>query len=412
MAKKGWQNFQLPLAEIRHWHPIVRYVLAAIFARAAIGGSAVAIVLLAREQGASGNVVGLLTACLTVPHIFGPVYGRWLDKGKDPRRLLSLTALGYGLFFQFAILGFDSLVLPIIVPTLLVCGVCSAFLMGGLSTQLVFLSAAETKPRRRAQSWDIISYGIGGTLGPMLIAFLTAAQVPLSVAIAVVMALPAVAGSLILCFPPKPQNIHQGKPLFGHRQILQTFAQTAELRQTLLMSSAAAFSLAVLPILAVYLTEYWQLNQRNSAQLITLYGLGNLSGAVAMIFRPAAAEALTFLKNTAIALILALLFIAFSQTFSTAMLAYWLCGVANAAFFAATLAARTEYAPKQGLAQVYMWVAAAKITATSIGALVAGYLIDATLNLPLILAIGLLAMAFLCCFAWIGGNKKPCKNRA
>jgi MFS family permease len=47
-------------------------------------------------------------------------------------------------------------------------------------------------------------------------------------------------------------------------------------------------------------------------------------------------------------------------------------GLVNGPFFAATLAARTEYAPAGGRAQVFVTMAAAKVAASAAGAAIAG----------------------------------------
>ncbi|WP_371666872.1 hypothetical protein OG985_04240 [Streptomyces sp. NBC_00289] len=66
----------------------------------------------------------------------------------------------------------------------------------------------------------------------------------------------------------------------------------------------------------------------------------------------------------------------------------------NALFFAATLAARTEYAPAEVRAQVFIWVAALKITSGSAGTALAGSLTGFDVRLPLLLgAAGISAAA-------------------
>lgn len=64
-------------------------------------------------------------------------------------------------------------------------------------------------------------------------------------------------------------------------------------------------------------------------------------------------------------------------------------GIANAMFFAATLAARSEYAPVEARSQVFIWVGALKIAAGSAGTAAAGAAITQTVWAPLLLAIAL-----------------------
>lgn len=379
--------------------PLATYVLAATLARTATGGSAVAIILLAREYGANGKVAGLLAACLTAPHLLGPVFGRWLDKVPKPRILLCATAFVYAAFFQFTLLGFDWHRAWIIAFSLLMCGTCSSFLMGGLSTQLMSLVGPDLATRRRAQSWDTITYGIGTTLGPALIALLTT-QYSTQTAVSSVMLLPIVAGFFVLCFPALNDKSDQHfLAIPGVRQVAGMFAKSGALKRTIIMTSGAAFSVAALPVLATYLGENWRSSNESGAYLVTLYGIGCLCGALGLMLRPLAGDALLLLKKIGLLLLATLILVTLSQSFTAGLFSYWLCGVINTVFFAATLAARSEYAPKNGAAQIYMWVAAAKIGAASLGALVAGYWVDDSVKLPLIVSSTVLALLLIMCFA-------------
>lgn len=57
-----------------------------------------------------------------------------------------------------------------------------------------------------------------------------------------------------------------------------------------------------------------------------------------------------------------------------AIVVFTVAGMANSLFFAATLAARSEYAPRESRGQVFIWVGALKIAAGSAGTAAAGRL--------------------------------------
>ena len=59
--------------------------------------------------------------------------------------------------------------------------------------------------------------------------------------------------------------------------------------------------------------------------------------------------------------------IVLAPTLTTSLVAFCLAGVGNAMSFAATLAARSEYAPAESRGQVFIWVGALKIAAGSAG---------------------------------------------
>jgi MFS family permease len=385
----------IPLNELSR---LTRYILAATLARIGTGGSIVAIILLARAFGAEGKMAGALAACMTAPHAFGPIYGRWLDESQDPRLIIAGASFLFAGFFQLAILGFEWNLSWLTVSALLICGTCSSFLMGGLSTQLVHLVDKDVATRRRAQSWDTITYGVGLTMGPMLIAFFTT-MYSTQLSISILMCLPFMAGLIILLLPkPSLHPTQEEEVIPGFRKVIEIIRHSGPLKRTLTMTSAASFSVAALPVLAIYFSEDWQNNQESGAYLVTLYGIGCLFGAVLLMLKPLKADALTLLRNVGAVLLLSLILLSVSQSFSAGLATYWLCGVVNSIFFAVTLAARSEYAPQQGAAQIYMWVAAAKISAASLGAFVAGFLVDQSITLPLIVSSAVLAITLILCF--------------
>lgn len=378
---------------------LIHYLLAAIPARIVTGGAAVATILLARSSNMDGTTAGLMAACLTAPHVLGPLYGRWLDNTSDPRFIIAGACFLFAVSFQLAIVGFEAQTLLPTMLALLVCGMCSSFMMGGLSTQVVKLVGSELTEKRKAQSWDTFTYGLGLTLGPMLTALLTDVySVPLSVRI--LMSSAVVAGLLTFFIPLK---MHKKADDAQHpaslSQVVDILRQSGALKRTLLMTSSAAFSIAALPVLSVYLSESWMRSQQSGAYLVTLYGVGCLCGSVFLMMRPMRQDALVLLRNVGALLIVVLSLVIVSPSYSAGLFAYWLCGVVNAVFFAVTLAARSDYAPPQGAAQIYMWVAAAKISFASLGAFAAGLLVDVAVKLPLFTSCCVLLMSLLLCFA-------------
>ena len=364
----------------------------------ATGGSAVAIILLARANATDGSLTGTLAACLTAPHILGPIFGRWLDATKEPKYIITAAAFLYPGLFQLAMWGFQQSFLELIIISLLMCGACSSLLMGGLSTQLIGLVDNNLPSRRRAQSWDNITYGLGLTIGPLLIATLVS-NYSIYLSVTLLMSFPVLAGLFILRFPsPQQEKNTKQKAALGFKQVLNIIYQSSQLKRTIVMTSGASFSIAALPVLSVYLSEEWQRSQEQGAYLVTFYGIGCLCGALLLIAKPMKANAMVLLRNIGSILLISILLVMASPSFSAGLVTYWLCGVINSIFFVATLAARSEYAPEQGAAQIYLWVAAAKISAASIGTFITGYLVDISTEVPLIVASTVLISALTLCF--------------
>ena len=382
---------------------ILLYLLAAIPARIVTGGAAVATILLARSSGMDGKIAGLMAACLTAPHILGPLYGRWLDSVSNPRVILTSACLLFFASFQCAISGFEIKSLLLTILPLLICGMCSSFMMGGLSTQVVKLVGDDITETRKAQSWDTLTYGLGLTVGHLMTALLVE-HFAISTSVRMLTSTAILAGLLVLFLPLKMNSSKNAEHAAASiASVIHILGQSGPLKRTLLMTSGAAFSLAALPVVAVYLSESWKQSAEGGAYMVTSYGVGCLCGAIILILRPLRSEALLLLRNVGAVLLVTLLIVALSRSFTVGLASYWLCGVVNAVFFAVTLAARSNYAPKHGAAQIYMWVAAAKISFASLGAFVAGLLVDVALQLPLITSMGILLVSLLVSFAIPGG---------
>lgn len=180
VSRRWWTSSALPDQNNRPavsggsgW-ALTRYVFAATLVRSADGGAVVAIVLLAHAAGHPGWVAGLLGAAITAPHLLGPFIARRLDTAQDGRKVIALSALAHG-----ALLGAACLLLPVtwaVVPAvlLIVSGLFGPMLTGGVSSRLPSIAGPSQRSQRRAQSWDVASYGISGTLGPAVVASIAA----------------------------------------------------------------------------------------------------------------------------------------------------------------------------------------------------------------------------------------------
>lgn len=165
------------------------------------------------------------------------------------------------------------------------------------------------------------------------------------------------------------------------------------LRRTLYMTIVIALSVAALPITAVASTGELHVVPAAAGVLTAAYGLGGLLGSAGVMIRPLRTDADPLMTRLGAAVGVAMCGAAFAGVFPAAVAAYGLVGVLNSYFFAATLAARSEYAPATARGQVFIWVGALKITAGSAGTALAGAIIAPAIDLPLFLASGLIAAA-------------------
>ncbi|MBP1326814.1 MFS family permease [Leucobacter exalbidus] len=381
---------------------LARYVLAATLVRSADGGAIVAIVLLAQTSGQPGWVAGLLGASITAPHLFGPFIARRLDTAPDGRKIIALAAVIHGVLLAIA-----ALLLPVtwpVVPALLliVSGLFGPMLTGGVSSRLPSIAGPAQLSQRRAQGWDVASYGFSGTLGPAVVAWAAATVSPLAatlllagaavVGAAAVLTLPRQPGQLAAASVPSPMHTLAG------------ILRSGPLRRTLGLTVVVAFSVAVLPIYAVVVGPVLG-GAALAGTLIAGYGVGNLAGSVLLMIWPLRGDADKLTAVLAFTVALALATVIAMPNLATLLAAFAATGIVNALFFAATLAARSEYAPAQSRGQVFIWVGALKIAAGSAGTATAGLLIAGTAWLPVVLVAAITAASALWCAVSLAGQR-------
>jgi MFS family permease len=85
--------------------------------------------------------------------------------------------------------------------------------------------------------------------------------------------------------------------------------------------------------------------------------------------------------------------VVFTPAMSASIVTFCMAGVANAMFFAATLAARSEFAPIESRGQIFIWVGALKIAGGAAGTASAGAMAGVAVWTPLVLATTLTALA-------------------
>lgn len=278
---------------------LARYVLAATLARSADGGAVVAIVLLVTGSGAPGWLAGILGACITAPHLFGPFIARCLDTARDGRTVIAMACVAHGVTLAAAVLLYP--LAPPIVPALLLMasGLVGPLLTGGISSRLQTIAGSDRISQRRAQGWDVATYGIGGTIGPSLVAAVSAWADP-AVAALLLAGSTVVAAAVIRVLPySPPAAVPSEIPRPG--QTLLMMVSSGPLRRTLYLTVVIALSVATLPITAVASTEELGVEPAAAGILTAAYGLGGLTGSAGVMIRPMRTDAdplMTWLATT------------------------------------------------------------------------------------------------------------------
>ncbi len=370
---------------------LARYVLAATLARLADGGGVLAVILLCVAGSHSAAWAGTLAACITLPHLAGPFIARRLDTSHDGRRVIAAACLIHTGLIVAATLTFSRVPLPVTGVLLTGAGLCGPLLTGGISSLLPAIAGRSRQSQRRAHGWDVATYGLGGTVGPSLVAALAAWFSPPA-------ALYALAGATLMAVffimrIPYASGYDGGenRQVPGSVVTMMLLVRNVRLRRTLYLTLATAFCVAVLPITAVGLAPSLGVAATTASSLTIAYGGGNLAGSACLMVRPLGGEPDALMVRFACFIAAGVFLIMFSMHFAVLLLLFFVIGMLNAGFFAATLAARSEYSPPDCRGQVFVWVGALKITAGSLGTAAAGRLMLMDITLPL--AVGSIVLA-------------------
>jgi len=375
---------------------LARYVLAATVARAADSAAAVAVVLMVLSPKTNvsnpGLAAGILSACLTAPHLLGPLLGRRLDLARNGWNVIAAACLIYGTAVAAAAIALGRTPLWGTGLLLIIAGASGPLLTGGFSSRLPALVRVDQRSQRRAQGWDATTYGVGGTVGPAAAAAVSGVASPM-IAILAVAAAALLAAVLTMTLPRVSTRgaAPQGS-VPSPAQVLRLIAGTGALRRTVYVTMALAMPGAAISIAAVGMAPRLEINAANAALLTAAFGLGSLAGSMALMIAPLRGPAEKAVIRLAAAAGVAFALAALVPSFPYALVAFGVAGVLNSLFFTATLASRAEYAPDNARAQAFIWTAALKVTAAAVGTALAGALISLDARLPLI-AGGALAIA-------------------
>ena len=366
---------------------LVRYACAAMLARIADGGGVLAVILLCQSSEQYYTVTGWMAACITLPHMLGPFIARRIDTASDGRRVIAMACLAYAFITGIMTVTFGHVPLLLTALLLIAAGLCGPLLTGGISAFLPAMAGPDQRSQRRAQGLDVATYGFGSTLGPSAVAAISAWASP-SAAFYLLAVGTVFAAFFIMRLPVSPVT-HSGKPteVAGAITTMSMMIRHTPLCRTLYLTMAVAFAVAVLPVVAVSMADVLGVPAATAAFLTVAYGAGNLAGSVCLMVIPLRGEPDRLMLSSGGLIVAGLLSILVVSSFLPVFFCFFITGVLNAAFFAATLAARSEYSPPSCRGQVFVWVGAMKITAGSLGTAAAGQLMMLGAYAPLVLSL-------------------------
>jgi hypothetical protein len=361
---------------------LARYAVAATLVRAADAGAVVGLVLLAlepdRRAAAGATVGGVLVAALTAPHLFGPWLAHRLDQARDGRVLLAASYLLYAAALALGSATVGRAPVGVSILAVAVAGCCGPLLTGGLSSRLAGIAGPGEPAQRRAQGWDAVTYGVGGTAGPAVVAAVSALTGSQTALFGLCVAA-AIGAGLTMTLPaseagPAPESVP------GVRAGVALLVTSGPLRRVSTMTMLSALGLGALPLAAVALGTSLADRPGAGATLTMAAGAGGLAGSLAVTIFPLRGDPDLLARWLFAVLVAVTLGCSLAPTFVLSLAGFAAIGAANATSFTATLAARSTYAPPSARAQVFVTSAGLKVAMSSAGSALAGVGLDAGLG--------------------------------
>lgn len=343
---------------------------------------------------------GWFAAALTAPHVLGPITARVLDAARSKRLVIATACWVYGVALAAGGTLLEGGRYGVALAAIVIAGLAGPLLTGGLSSVLATLVGAREHTQRRAQSWDALTYGLAGTLGPAAVALLAGLLGPRVAATGLGIAA-AAAGCAVLALRPRFAPIDDRDRSQPRPRVLSALIRIAPLQQATILTMAAALGGGALAVLAVHYAQVEAPRTATSAALVAVFGFGNLVGSLVLMAVPLRGSAERQLRWWGVAVGVAFGLCAIAQSPWLLAAAFAIAGAVNAPFFAATLAVRSEFSPPAIRGQAFAAMAGLKIAASSAGAAIAGTTaaLGHTLNFG---AAGALVLVIICVFAIAG----------
>jgi hypothetical protein len=284
---------------------------------------------------------------------------------------LASAHLGYALALAVGALTVGHTPIGVPLAAVAVAGACGPLLTGGLSSRLAGIAGPGERAQRRAQGLDAVTYGLGGTVGPGVVAGLAAVADPL-VALLGLCAAAVIGAGLTLTLPSDPPPGPRPVATTGVRAGLALLLTVGPLRRVTVMAVLDAVGMGVMPLAAVALGTTLAGRPGAGAMLGVAAGIGALAGSLTVTVLPLRGEPEVLARRLFVLVMVLIAGSALAPEFALALVGYGLIGAAGAMAFTATLAARSSYAPPSARAQVFVTSAGLKVAMASAGSALAG----------------------------------------
>jgi MFS family permease len=353
----------------------VGFCVTGVGVRMVDAGAGVGLLLLAESRigtPSAARTGGLLVALFTLPHLAGPMLARRLDLARDHRRFLGAVFAAVGVLLAMSTWAMGRLSTAVVGVIVVLAGLGGPMLTGGLSSRLADLVPPHERAQRRAQGLDAAVYGVAATAGPALVASLSGWASP-ATAVLTLCGMALVSALVVQTLPRVPARDTSAVPRVA--DVLPLVVLDPPLRRVNYATMVTAAALAGLSVVVLQLAGRYGVTASTAAVLLAVMGAGNLVASLVLSAFPLTGEPDRVTTRQVALLGACLGLCALAPSFGWGLAAFALLGAATAPFVTATFSARNVYAPPAARAQVFVTLAALKITAASAGTALCGLLV-------------------------------------
>ncbi|MFC9296838.1 MFS transporter [Streptomyces sp. NPDC057011] len=353
-----------------------RYLAAALAARFASEGMAMAVVLLALERTGSAAYGAFVLTAWLAPHVLAaPLAGAAAARTRRPRLFHAGALAGFATAVTVLAVLLGRAPTPLVLAVAVLGGSCGPMVTGGLSSLVTSLVPAGAG-RDRAYGWDASTYNAAGVTAPAAVSLATAVWSG-GPAMALLAASAALASALAATLPYEDPRAGRaaGAPRAGLGAGLAALWRVRELRAVTSATTLAFVGIGSLTTTAVLLAAEMG-SPGTGGVLMTAFAVGALGGSLTLGRMTSVAPGLLVrwaLAGTGVALAVA----AFTPSVAVTAALFAVAGVCDGPLLTSTLRIRAEHAPDGVRTQVFTLGAGLKVTAASTGAALVGFAADA-----------------------------------
>jgi len=351
------------------------YYVVATLIRTADAGAPAAIVLTTLRLASSGHPhagadAAVLAACISIPHMFGPLSARVMSMVPSAHAALAGSFAVFAVLFPTVGLLISHGQLGMAAATLVVAGFVGPIFTGGLSSHLGSLVVAEQASQRRAQSADSLTYAISGTVGNLFVGAISAVFSPLTSILALAVCA-AIAATAVLFLPLTERASAAARKNASIRNVLGAIVQIRDLRLISIITFGNAIGFGSLIVLATTFARRAHLSASVGPALISVMAVGSFITSSYFTVRPLSYDVMRTARWCAV---VSGVFVLLSGLFNVWFMAvtFLVVGGCQSILNTSAFAVRREASPEDLRASVFVTMAGIKIAFASLGLALAG----------------------------------------